>query len=644
MADSIHPYFRPDYAFILYLWSPLVVMSACLLFLSPGLFLSLALNSAKGIGQWVLTGFVLSLVVISFAAGITQSVIGNSLRGIWFAWVVVGCSLGCFGILYMRVSKGHSLIWPLKSPYAVATLLSMVVIPLLLLITLTPKFYWENFNGDGIHAYEAARLLLFQPLPFWHHSAGGVALFPGITSMLFAFPTSWFIRLFGEVEASARLPFLLYIIALFGAILALVEYGRTKPLSLSGQWLIWLGLTIYVVVMAFSATYSPYSADIALPATQDTLLMVCFLGFILEFLRKEQKWMWLLIALTYFSSPNGILLICFWLLSVLLIWRRRPWKQIVLAVSASIVCLIITAVAPFLLTLVNQSTPGGEYAFVGFLRRFAFLQWADWRRILFIVIPSGILPSAALLMWRSQDKVARSLTVVTVTYFFFFYVQAHIVLHHFVPAMILPIVVFWRNEKIENSRYKSPILVCIAIIYVVALLISLPQSAAPHTIGRFVGTTIEDRIGGYENHDPAAFRRSEMLRHLFPYTWDQNVPFESYGGSPLIWNYYANQACGTARNVNYVLQPATQPPPIGMHLQVQEENVALYIRSFSVWESHLAIRPPTPVVSKVYEIPRGIIFRSVPLKDGPPIINVVEVLEELGIDMGPILSRLGVER
>jgi hypothetical protein len=520
----------------------------------------------------------------------------------------------------------------------------MVVIPLLLLITLTPKFYWENFNGDGVHAYETGRLLLFQPLPFWHHSAGGVALFPGITSMLFAFPTSWFIRLFGEVEASARLPFLLYIIALFGAILELVEYGRIKSLSLSGRWLIWLGLTIYVVVMAFSATYSPYSADIALPATQDTLLMVCFLGFILEFLREEQKWMWLLIALIYFSSPNGILLICFWLLSVWFIWGRRLWKQIVLAASASIVCLIITAIIPFLLTLINQPAPGGEYAFVWLLRRFAFLQWADWRRILFIVVPSGILPSISLLMWQYQDKVAKTLTVVTITYFCFFYIQAHIVLHHFVPVMILPLVVFWRNDQIVNSRYKPFILTCIAVTGVVALLVSLPQSTAPYTVGRFVGTTIEDRIGGYENHDPEAFRRSEMLRHLFPYTWDPKVPFQSYGDSPLIWNYYAHQACGTARNVNYVLQPATQPPPSGMHLLVQEEDVTLYIRSFSIWAGHCAIRPPTPVVSKVYEIPRGIIFRSVPLKDGPPIINVVEVLENLGINMDPILTRLGVER
>jgi len=42
LADSAHPYFVPAHAWTLYLWTPVVVMSACLLFLSPGLFLSLA--------------------------------------------------------------------------------------------------------------------------------------------------------------------------------------------------------------------------------------------------------------------------------------------------------------------------------------------------------------------------------------------------------------------------------------------------------------------------------------------------------------------------------------------------------------------------------------------------------------------------
>ena len=191
--------------------------------------------------------------------------------------------------------------------------------------------------------------------------------------------------------------------------------------------------------MAFSATYNPYSADIALPTTQNTLLMVCFLGFILYFLKQEHKWMLLFIALTFFGLPNGVLLIGLWLLSVILLWRPLPRRQLVLTAAALLGCIVMSSIAPYILTVLHLPAPGREYGMVGLLRQFAFLQWADWRRIAYLVVPSGIIPATALLAWRWQDWVARTLTVVTITYWGFFYVQAHISLHHFVPIMLLPL-------------------------------------------------------------------------------------------------------------------------------------------------------------------------------------------------------------
>jgi hypothetical protein len=179
---------------------------------------------------------------------------------------------------------------------------------------------------------------------------------------------------------------------------------------------------------------------------------------------------------------------------------------------------------------------------------------------------------------------------------------------------------------------------------VAALVLSLPSDPAPHTSARLVGSAIEDRLGGYEVLDPAVFRRSSMLRHLFPYDWNPSVPSGSYGGSPLAWNYYAHQPSAPRREVNYVLQAAGDPPPTGARLLVREEGVALYVRSDAVWSSHRAIRPPTPAGSPLYAVPRGILFRSVPLTNGPPIINLVDVAERAGIDVEPLLTRLGVKR
>jgi len=644
LAISANPYFVPDHAWTLYLWVPLVVASACLFFLSPGLFLSLALNAAKGVGYWVVSGLALSLVVLGAVTGIVQWIMGNPLRDGAFAAVVVGCALGCFGFLLVRLDQNRPLAWPLGKPYAASTVLSMVVVPLVILVALAPKFYWENFNGDGAHAFESARLLLAQSLPFWNPSAGDVASFPGITSMLFLFPTSWFIRLFGEVEASARVPFLLYLVALYGGILSLVEYGRATLLGLAERWLIWLGLSIYTVVMAFSATYNPYCADIGLPATQDTLLMVCLLGFILGFLRKEKWWMYFFLALTFISSPNSILLVNLWVLSVILLWRPRPWWQVVEAEAALLTFFLIAAVLPAILAVLRLPTPGQEYGVLGILRHFAWLQWADWHRIAFLIVPSGILPSMALLAWRWQNHVARALTIVTIGYFCFFYYQAHIVLHYFVPVMLLPLVIFWQNELVANPRHRSFLLVSTGLTGIIALLISLPSNFTPDTSARLIGSTIEDRIGGYEVLDPAAFRRSEMLNYLFPIEWEPSVPFESYGGSPIAWNYYANRVDGTKKNINYVIQQAVEPIPTGMQIVAKKGDAVLYVRSESTWVLHRSLRPATPAGSRIYSIPRGIIFRSVPLGDGPAIISVVDVIESLGIDMDPILKRFGVKR
>jgi hypothetical protein len=70
----------------------------------------------------------------------------------------------------------------------------------------------------------------------------------------------------------------------------------------------------------------------------------------------------------------------------------------------------------------------------------------------------------------------------------------------------------------------------------------------------------------------------------------------------------------------------------------------LYVRDIARWHADVARRPPTPAGSATYYVPRGILFRGLPDPDGPAIIDVVATLERLGIDMTPVLARLGVKR
>jgi len=105
LADGANPYFVPAHGLLLYVWSPLVVASACVLLLSPGLFLSIALNAARSVALWIVTAMASSLVLVSVAAQAVQGAMGRPLLGSAFALVVVACSLACAALMLVRARK-----------------------------------------------------------------------------------------------------------------------------------------------------------------------------------------------------------------------------------------------------------------------------------------------------------------------------------------------------------------------------------------------------------------------------------------------------------------------------------------------------------------------------------------------------------
>jgi hypothetical protein len=641
IAAAPHPYFVPEHWSLLYLRAPLVAMSAVVLLLSPGLFLSLALGAARSVGAWVVSGLALSLVVVSTVTAIVQIVAGAPIRSGAFAAIVALCAaVGCIA-WYWRLGRRPDLAWPFARDGSGVLLAWMIVLPMLLLIGLAPKFYWESFNGDGAHAYESARLLLARALPFWPAAAGDIAEFPGLTSMLFAYPASWFIRLFGELEVSARLPYLVYLPALLGVVVELAEHGRDHRLRGLEHALVGLSLVVYTVALGFSATYDPYSADLALPATQDTLTVVCFLGFVLASI--EQRWGWTcaFAALTYVSLPSGAMLMALWLGALAWAWTPRPWRMLRVGGLAVMGCAVAAALIPRVLTAAHLPSPGGEYAGAEMLSRFAFLQLTDVRRVAFVAVPAGILPACALVAWRHQDRVSRCLTLVTVAYFAFFFIQARAAFHHFVPAMLLPLVVFWRFDILAHPRWRRALLAGAAVAGAVSLWLSLPTHGSPNIAARIVGSSIDDRVGGYPTLDPATFRRSTLLHQLFPYDLESTVPAESYGGSPLAWSYYAHQATGPRAAANYVLQ-STALPAAGMRAVASDGDVTLYVRSDAVWAAHRALRPPAPAGAAIYAIPRELLFGPLPGPGGPRVLNVQAALESHGVPVKDLLLEFGL--
>jgi hypothetical protein len=140
LAEMPNPYFVAAHAATLYFWSPLVVLSACILFLSPGLLLSIGFNASHGFERWMLCSIALSILALSTITGAIQSILGAPLRGWSFAILVIVCSLIAFLFSMIRIRKGAPIAWPFQERFSNFTFVSRF---LLVSLLCSP----QNFSG-----------------------------------------------------------------------------------------------------------------------------------------------------------------------------------------------------------------------------------------------------------------------------------------------------------------------------------------------------------------------------------------------------------------------------------------------------------------------------------------------------------------
>jgi hypothetical protein len=442
-----------------------------------------------------------------------------------------------------------------------------------------------------------------QPVPIWAPEAGAMANYPGVTTFLSSYPTARIVRLFGEVEASARIPYLLFAAGLFAGLVRTIEIGRLDRARPEYPWLVTAGLAVFTVVMAFSATYNPYHADLGLPATQDALVIAWFLGFAASFVASQPLGIAGFGLLTYFTSPAGTILLGLWVLGAALLLRPFPRRALLVAAGTVAVGVAAGRAAPALLAALGLPRPGTEHAAGGLMERLLRIDGRDWRRLAFLVIPGGILPALSLLAWRRMDGVARTLAAVALAQFAFFYVQRRSSLHYYAPAMVLPIAICWRTlPEIWKGRLLP---IGGALAAAAALLVSLPGNARPHLGARAVGAGIVDRRSGYDAVEASAFRRSELLSEIFPRDSHRSVPDSSYGGSPLSWLYYAHR--GNPGDPAYVLQDEADPPPPGGRLVASKHGVALYVVDEAILRRDRG-RVLPPSIARVYRLSKRTLF------------------------------------
>ncbi|NNG15044.1 MAG: hypothetical protein HKM89_01100 [Gemmatimonadales bacterium] len=600
-----HPYFVPGNAALLYIALPFACVTAILVLLLPGIFLVLAHGRDDRLESVVIKGFGAALVLHFVTTTGAKLLLPGPIGPATFMVLAAGAGLVTWGILAGRLRRFATMRWPLGDATGRRRLAWMMAIPWIAVVLLVPTIFWQDLSADGFEAMEIGRSLSWTVLPRFLTESGLVGL--GIGMLPMAYPVHWFIMLFGPIEAATRLPLVLCLPVLFAALLALIEFRSPRRLGRLEDTVVVLALAVFVLTMGYSASYNSYFADLSSPAAFEALTITVMVASA-YFLWSEQPWWFVGAAvLSYLARPTGLLFILLFAAGVFFVAPERRRRTVFLVAATVGMWGIVYVAWEILLPSLTDSEVG--YTASSIIERFHYLRLDDWHRVLYVVVPGGIVPALVLAAVRWQDRIARSLTFAAVGYFLVFYVPAFTNLHHFVPVMILPIAVFWRIVL----RQSGPRWLAGAALVggAAAFVVSMPRHFEIDRTMRLIGNATAYRIGDYGGPHYGAHRESydggKLLQQLFAADWDVADPSaELVGNLQLI--YYASQAVEPGSGTNYIVQRQSEPPSPGFSKLGEDETGAIYIRDMDRWHRDRFRPRRTDYRNRLYDIPRTTLF------------------------------------
>jgi hypothetical protein len=604
-----HPFFVPDHALLLYVATPVAVLGMVGMLLVPGFLLALVRGGSTRPGMLAATifggAFLLRTLIQSILklAGVLPFGAGA------FALTEVTLDAVLLGLLALRLRNGGPVALP-SGPEARRRLGWMVALVVLSVVLLLPALFWQDMTDDGLEALEVGRSMLTQIVPRFPTPPSGL-MGLGIGMLTMAIPNGWFVSLIGPVEAAARLPLALYLPVLFAVLTDLIEHRSPRRLGGGAEGAIVLALATYVVAMVFSASYTPYSADASSPAAFDTLALLCISAAILFLWENRIGWLMCFALLGCFARPTMLLALGLLGIGAVPLAPAERRAQLFRLGMTLAVCLAASVLYEKVFIPRAAHGLGVGYASGSILDRLRFLTLTDVRRVLFLVVPGGILPAVALLAWRRQDPLARQLTLFCLSYFLFFYPQAFIALHHFVPVMILPIVVYWRVALAGQARWPAGAAVVAGAL---SLVLSLPRSTAIERSTRAIGRATEIRVGDLNGDWPAyrdALDARRGIRLLFRAEWDVADPSRERAGSELGVLYYATRSRSATDTLNYLIQPIGTAAPTGFISVGVDRGLAVFVRDTVRWRYDRETAPRTDFRSALYDIPRSTLHRFI---------------------------------
>ncbi len=595
VAGEVPRYLPWSAPLLLYVAAPIVTLSAFVFFLAPSLLASLAFARPRGFAEWILLSLGGSTCLsISFPA-LAQAVGAQSRGGKLAIWAGLSALAWC--ALAAQERWGDASPPPALVPRDRRRLgwsLSIVFAGVALLL---PKLFWEDFNLDGLEAYEFGRSLERGVLPSWEMSRGVFGMYANFWTH--AYPNHWFLTALGDGEWAIRLPFFLWLVGVLNALMVLIEHASTRALVAAEEAALVLGVACFATVMSFNATYEPFYSDIAEPSATDTLWMFLFLSTCAALWTRRRIVFFVFGLLTYGSSAGGLLLLGLLTLGWALFARAD--RATILDAAVLVACcgaigLIHRLISPVVFGHVND-----QFSPFNLLRRFFPPTLTEFVRLNALLLPSGILPAVSLLWTRRGDAITRSLAFIAASYFGALYVQAWTNLHQFVPSMLLPLAVFWRLHLQAPRVVQRVLLPVSGVAALVAIQLSLPPHFEIHRVVRKLGTITEVRVGDYADDYPTALRAARSLDALFSPKYRLSYPQQPFGVDSATWLHYASREKPAGFEARYVIQSADTPAPVGAARVATQDGFAVYVADLAAWKADARPTFPRVCQSPVYE-------------------------------------------
>ena len=529
-----------------------LIIGIPIIYFAPGL-LWIAKKKDCTLWELIIKSALLSVVLYTVAFSILKFVFAIELSRSWML-------LTCSGITVTWAILDKRQFEISYSREEIRSVLIGGLTIIFLIVLFHGKIFLENFTGDGTEAFEFSRSLKTKILPYWDLENGRWGFYPRF--MFFAYPNILSILHLGEIEASVRLPFFIFLFCIHLLMVALIQHesGRSKA-SASDSLFVSGAILLFVIFNIFYSTWHPYFADIAEPTHVDTMVVFYFLAAILFLLNEQQEWFLLCCLLTCLSVANGVAL-TFFLFSTFFLLGRNRKRIFYLGLSFTVVYLAyLGSVAIY-----DKFHPLGfqRWSLEGMREYFS---WDDllspdryFLHLKYLLLMTGVIPVLFFPFMRKSDDLAIKIYLISALYISGIFLFDRYNPHYFTSVALLFFIPFLRTVngmERKNAQYAK---LSYAVVVGIIILLIFPFRYTLNQTARELGSHTCIEATDYQ----AQVALAEVVHRVFP--------FRRYGVGHHTLVYYAAKGQCPENNHNYIF---TTRDPSEKFIQIDDIDVLM---------------------------------------------------------------------